>query len=297
MNPITISGFSFVRNARKFDFPLVESLRSLLPLCDELVVAVGAGEDDTLEMVQGIGDDRIRIVETVWDDSLREGGRVLAQQTNIALAECRGDWCIYLQADEVIHEEDHQLLRQMIQQAHNDPNVEALLMRYVHFYGTYDYVGAGRQWYRREIRAVRNTRAVTSWGDAQGFRKLLPSGQDALLKARQTEVRIFHYGWVRPPKVQASKQRDSSRMWHDDKWVEQNVTQAEQYGYDGAFELRPFAGTHPAFMQERIAAHRQMGWAFDPTRTRPRPLRVRLTDWIERHTGWRIGEYRNFVEV
>ncbi|MEP7220068.1 MAG: glycosyltransferase family 2 protein, partial [Bacteroidota bacterium] len=105
-----ISGFSFVRNALLYDFPLEESLRSLLPLCDEVVIAVGKSDDETPEMVRDIGGAATRVIGTVWDDSLREGGRIYAMQTDIALAECTGDWCIYLQADEVLHEADHDLL-------------------------------------------------------------------------------------------------------------------------------------------------------------------------------------------
>ena len=82
---MTISGFSFVRNASIFDFPFVESIGSLLPLCDQVVIAVGEGSDDP-DKIRAIDSGRIEVIETVWDDALREGGRVYAQQTDIALA-------------------------------------------------------------------------------------------------------------------------------------------------------------------------------------------------------------------
>lgn len=286
-----------MRNAIIYDFPLEESLRSLLPLCDEVVVAVGKSDDETLEAVRDLGDEKIRIIETVWDDALREGGRVYAQQTDVALGACTGDWCIYLQADEVLHEDDYDLLRTAIRNAHDDAGVDALLLRYLHFYGSYDYAGVGRQWYRREIRAVRNTGRVISWGDAQGFRQRMPDGEITQLRARQTEARVFHYGWVKPPDVQQRKQRTAHRYWHDDEWIEKNVPKDGGFDYSGAHQLRPYTESHPAVMRERIESSRPWTRRFDPARLRPRSFRVKVTDWIEERTGWRIGEYRNFIEV
>ncbi|MBK9247596.1 MAG: hypothetical protein IPM69_05660 [Ignavibacteria bacterium] len=169
---MNISGFTFVRNAEIFDYPVIESIHSLLPLCDELIVAVGKSDDRTLQLIHDIADPRIKIIETIWDETLRSGGRILAEQTNISLEHCKGDWCIYLQADEVLHEDDYPIIRQDITNAHSNLHIEALLFAYRHFYGSYDYIGSGRQWYRQEIRCVRNTGNVISWGDAQGFRKV-----------------------------------------------------------------------------------------------------------------------------
>jgi hypothetical protein len=293
---VKISGFSFVRNAVIYDFPLEESLRSLVPLCDDVVVAVGRSDDETLELVRGI-DSRVRAIETVWDDALRQGGRVYAQQTDVALAACDGDWCIYLQADEVLHEGDYDLIRSEIARADADPNVDALLFRYLHFYGSYDYIGGGRQWYRREIRAFRNTGDVLSWGDAQGFRRRAANGDAVQLRARQTEARVFHYGWVKPPEIQGRKQRTAHRYWHDDEWIAQNLPSEDWFDYGSAFDLRRYSGGHPAVMSERIARSQVWAGRFDPRKLKPKPLMIRLTDWIEDRTGWRIGEYRNFTEV
>lgn len=290
-----ISGFSFVRNAERYGFPVRESLSSLVPLCDEVVVAVGASDDDTLDVVRSI-DSKIRVIETVWDDSLRQGGRVYAQQTDLALAECRGRWCIYLQGDEVLHEEDRDLLLTEIERADDDPGVEALLFRYLHFYGNYDYIAVDRKWYRREIRAVRNTGKVVSWGDAQGFRTRGREGDARKLRARRTDVRVFHYGWVRPPKEQGEKMRAMHHYWHDDEWIERNAPAPDDFDYDGVYELRRFQGSHPMVMRERVAT---AGWGrnFDPTRTRAKPFSMKISDAIERLTGYRVGEYRNYQVV
>lgn len=72
-----VCGFSFVRNGVKFDYPFVEAIRSILPLCDEIIVAVGKSDDNTLEMVRCI-DKKITVVETEWDENIQQGGKVFA---------------------------------------------------------------------------------------------------------------------------------------------------------------------------------------------------------------------------
>ncbi len=286
-----VTGCSFVRNAIKYDYPVVESLRSLLPLCDEVVVAVGRSEDDTRALVASIAPDKIRIIDTVWDDGLREGGRVLAEETNKALRAVHPDtdWVFYLQADEVVHEDDYDAIRQAMTRHKDDPSVEGLLFDYLHFYGSYDYVGASTRWYRREVRIVRNDPDIFSYRDAQGFRKR----PNRKLRVRPANARIFHYGWVKDPVAMQRKHEDFNKLWHDDEWVARHVVSREAFDYAQIDALRRFEGTHPAVMHDRI---RRKNWTFDFDPTRENlSLKERLRLGIEKLTGWRPGEYRNYV--
>jgi len=288
-----LSGFSFVRNALRYDYPVLESLRSLLPLCDEVVIAVGDSDDGTLEAIRSLGDPKIRILTTTWYPT-EPGWRILAEQTQLALDACRGIWCLYLQADEVLHEADYDTIRRALHESTDDPRVEAFVLQYYHFYGSYDYIGWGRQWYRREIRILRNTGDVISWGDAQSFRKRLPGGKTRRLWARQLPVHVYHYGWVRPPQVMLQKLRDFHRLWHDEEWIAHHLPPGELFDYRSAYRVKRFTGSHPAVMQQRIERDRHWTQLFDPQRLPRPPLRIRLSDWLEERTGWRIGEYRNF---
>jgi glycosyltransferase involved in cell wall biosynthesis len=282
-----ISGFSFVRNAVKFDYPFLESISSLLPICDEFVVAVGKSDDDTLKRLREIGSPKIKIIETVWDDALRTGGHVLAQQTNVALDHVTGDWAFYLQADEVVHETDLPGVRDALKRFHADPRVEGLLFSYKHFYGSYDYIGTSRRWYRSEIRVVRNGIGVRSWGDAQGFRI-----DGRKLRVKGVDGSIYHYGWVKSPDVQMAKQRSFNRLWHSDGWVEQKLGQGASFDYEGGTKLERFTGSHPAVMQERIKSA-DSKFTYDPSKVKA-PLKDTLLEWIESKTGIRIGEYKNY---
>ncbi|MCI0706121.1 MAG: glycosyltransferase family 2 protein [Ignavibacteriae bacterium] len=285
-----ISGFSFVRNGIKYDYPFEESIRSVLPLCDEFVLAVGKSEDDTLKRVLAINPSKIRVIETVWDDLLREGGAVLAQQTNIALDQVTGDWAFYLQVDEVIHERDHTSILDAMHRHQHDHNVEGLLFSYTHFFGSYRYVGNSRRWYRNEIRIIRPEIGVRSWGDAQGFRK---NGQK--LRVKPVNAVIYHYGWVKPPAVQQAKQLTFNKFWHPDEWVAEHVGDSAQYDYSSGGRLQPFNGTHPAVMKRRVESQ---NWQFnyDPENIQE-SLKEKLLNWIEAKTGWRIGEYKNYEEL
>jgi hypothetical protein len=243
---IPLSGFTIVRNAVRYGYPVLESLRSLLPLVEELVVAVGKSEDETLDVVRSVDDPRLVVVETEWDETLRIGGRVLGQQTNLALARCRHPWAFYLQADEVVHEEDHPAIHAALERWAADPRVDALSSRFLHFEGTYAYVNPLR--YRRQCRLVRNNGTVRSVGDAAGFGRV-----DGLrLFTKRTGARIFHYGWARAPAVLRAKTLAFQRLYHDDETVEArwgSVPAEYVSDVDMAFLFR---GTHPAVMAELI---------------------------------------------
>lgn len=286
-----VAGFTFIRNAVRYDYPVVEAIRSVLPLCDHFVVAIGRSEDDTEGLIASIDDSRLHMLHTEWDDALREGGRVLALETDKAFQAIppEYDWCFYIQGDECVHEQDYPAIRQAMAQWMEDSRTEGLLFHYRHFYGSYDYTGAARRWYRREVRIVRNNKNICSWRDAQGFRW----SDGRKLKVRQIPATIYHYGWVKDPAAQQRKQRNFNRLWHSDESVKQRVSPAETFHYDGAEPLERFTGTHPTVMQPRVA---DMNWQFgsDPSAIR-RPLKDRLSQWIERRTGWRPGEYKNFT--
>jgi hypothetical protein len=284
-----VSGFTIVRNAIKYDYPIVEAITSILPLCDEVIVAVGNSEDETLALIKSISSEKIKIIETVWDESLREGGRVLAEETNKAFAAIANDsdWCFYIQGDEIIHENHLSAIKMAMQNYKDDLEVEGLLFNYTHFYGSYDYVGASRNWYRKEIRIVRNDRTISSYKDAQGFRK---NGEK--LKVKQIDARVYHYGWVKPPDAQQAKQESFNKLWHDDEWMKKNIKQVEQFDYSQIDSLSRFTGTHPQVMQNRI---KKMNWkfSFDPTKNKL-SLKQKTSSFIEKQFGWKIGEYKNY---
>lgn len=297
-----VSGFTLVRNGTRFDYPYLESLRSLLPLVDELVVNVGTGEDDTLERVRRFaeaeGSGRVVVFESRWpmdDPEKKRSGIILSEQTNLALDRCTGDWCLYLQADEVLHEAEVPALRSALARHHGNPGIEGLLFDYVHFYGSYDVLQRSRSAYRREVRAIRRSSGARSVGDAQSFRK--PDGSK--LRVAMADARVFHYGWVRHPDAMKEKTFFMDTLYHGDPTGaaahEGRPHTGDNYRYKRIWGLMRFRGTHPQVMSERV---RLRGWNWNLEGT---PLewswsdgaKVAL-DLFERATGRRLFEYRSY---
>jgi hypothetical protein len=288
-----VCGFTFVRNGVKFDYPVVEAIHSILPVCDSFVVAVGNSDDDTLQLIRNIKSPKIRIVETVWDDTLREGGRVLAVETDKAFQAITEeyDWAFYLQADEVVHERSLPAIKKAMEENLDNSQVEGLLFNYFHFYGSYDYVGQAYSWCRREIRVIRNRKDIFSYRDAQGFRKKT----NEKLKVKLIDADVYHYSWVRDPRALQAKLETFHRFWHDDQWIEKTMVKAEEFDYGDTEELALFKGTHPAVMKDRIA---RQSWVYSNDLSRkPSSWKYKFKKIIEQLTGWRVGEYRNYKIV
>jgi glycosyltransferase involved in cell wall biosynthesis len=285
---MTISGFTFVKNGEILEYPFIESIRSILPICDEVVVVVGDSDDNTKARILALNEPKINIIDSVWDPALRKGGQVLAQQTNIALDHIKGDWGLYIQADEVLHERYIPDIQEAEKKNLNDSRVEGLLFAYRHFYGSYDYVGLSRDWYRHEIRIVRNLPHIRSYKDAQGFRTIA----NRKLRVKSVEAEMYHYGWVRSPLAQQKKKEMVNPLWHDDQWMAENVFGGDKFRYNRREWLSLFEGTHPKVMQDRIE---KMNWKFPYDANKIKiPIKERISFWVERKTGIRLGEYKNY---
>jgi hypothetical protein len=288
-----ISGFTIVKNAVQFDYPVVESIRSILPVVDEMIVSIGDGEDDTESLIRSIDSPKIKIVHSVWDPALKQGGRVLAAETDKAMAFINpdADWAFYIQADEVVHESYHAAIKEAAQRYKDDKRVEGLLFKYVHFYGSYDYVGDSRRWYQHEIRLIRNDKSIHSYRDAQGFRK-----NNRKLRVKAIDACMYHYGWVRHPNAQLKKLATFYTFWNGQDARPDSVAEAALFDYlSHADSLKRFTGTHPAVMKERIA---RMNWNLEADTSKKKfSFKDRLLYRIEKWTGKRLFDYKNYKKI
>lgn len=275
----SISGFTFIRNGVMLGFPFVESIRSLLPLVDEFVVAVGRSDDDTLARVRGIGDPKIKIIETVWNDHMADRGFVYAQQKMIAQYACTGDWAFYLEGDEVVHEAELAAIRASVDRHHANPAVEALVFDYLHFYGTPGYVSVSPGWYRRECRLIRNS-----------IRTYAPDGQYWLVMHQHKKPRnphgalanahIHHYGWVRKAEQMQAKLDQVAKYWKDSTVMQINYANFDPQA------VKPFTGTHPAVMAHWLATGAEQSITFNPDyQLTAKERKYRLSMKLEKLTG------------
>ena len=258
---VEVSGFAFIRNAVRLDYPIVEAITAVLPLCDEFVVNVGyapGDEDDgTMELVKSIGSPKIRIVESRWNPHLTRGAYVYAQQTNIALFNCRGRWAFYVQSDEIVHEEDHDLLRRAMARYADDDGVDAIALQQTTFWGDYRTRLAVRPWTGyRKCWIVKPHHFVLSRGDAANFTvhpKYKERGRR--LRTIATPARQFHYSEVKSLRNLEIKQSVRQRFWTEKGLDVKEFTREEYYRRFPRQFVAPYTGSHPAVMARRIAEH------------------------------------------
>lgn len=217
------------------------------------MVAVAPGDpgDETRALVEGLDDPRVRIVDAAWDASRRQ--LAYSDMTNAALDACAGDWCLYVQADEVLHEDDTEAVRSRCAELLGDPRVEGMLFDYLHFFGDYEHLQRGQGWYAREIRIVRNGIGIRSVRDAQSFRR----PPQRRITVASAGARVFHYGWVRHPRRMQAK---VEAFWAHRLDAAEAVAEhglAAEFDYGPLARLQRFGGSHPRVMAERMA---RMDW-------------------------------------
>ena len=294
MTIMKITGVTIIRNAVINDYPIVESIQSVLPMVDEMIVSVGDSEDNTEELILNIKSPKIKIVHSQWDLSLRKGGVILAVETNKALQHVSADtdWIFYIQGDEVIHEKYQNNILSACKQYLQDVKVEGLLFNYLHFYGTYDYVGDSRKWYNCETRIIRNNRNIQSYRDAQGFRK--PGNKK--INVASIDAYVYHYGWVKNPRQMKIKQKNVAAFWNDnDESLQRFLAEEDFFDYNEFDSLKRFSSDHPEVMKNRID---RKNWNFELDISRKKmKLKYRILYWIEKLTRKRLFVFSNHKVV
>jgi hypothetical protein len=285
-----VTGVTIIRNAVINDYPVVESIKSVLPVVDEFIVLVGDCSDETEALIRNIGSDKIRIEHSIWDLTLRTGGTILAVETNkvLDLVSKDTDWIFYIQADEVIHEKDHVNIRMAMEEFKNDDRIDGLLFQYLHFYGTYDYIGDSRKWYNVETRIIKNNPEIRSYRDAQGFRK--KDGRK--LNVAKIQANVHHYGWVKDPKNMKIKQKNVAGFWYNDDDSLKTFLESEDFfDYRQFDSLKKYTGTHPVFMEDRI---KRKNWNVElDIKKNNLKFKYRILHFIEKWTGKRLFTFSN----
>jgi hypothetical protein len=270
-----VSGFTFLRNGTLLGYPFIQSIRSVLPICDEFVVAVGEGDDDTLERLQEMREPKLRIIQTRWNEKMQDRGYVYAQQKMIAHFNCTGDWAFYLEGDEVLHERDIPTIHEVMKRHLDDKNVEAIAFDYLHFFGSPDWIATSPGWYRRAPRIIRNS--IRSYSpDGLFFVVMDRNKKGRYPRAALAGVPIYHYGHVRSISAMREKNQRIGRYWGT------NHSLFNGYVIDPQ-ALTPFTGDHPEIVREWLGTEAEQSYIPNTTHTLTRrELRHRVLMKIER---------------
>lgn len=285
-----ISGFTYIRNGLKLGYPFIESIQSVLSICDEFIIAVGDSTDGTREAIVALNSPKIKIIDTIWDSTNRIGGTEMALQAKIALENCSHEWALHIQADEVFHENDIQKIVNAVQKYDNDKTIEGFLFPYLHFYGSYQFVCKSPRWYRREIRMIRNRIGVLPYKDSQGFRL-----NNKKLTVKLLDVPVYHYSRVNPPELIKQKMMAFHSMYNSDAWVKEHYEKKQFVFEDSSELLEKFEGIHPKTMFKRV---KNQDWEFIYNSEKVIiPFKYKFKIWVEKLTGWLPFEYKNYKLV
>ena len=292
-----IEGFTYVRNGFKMGYPFLPSINSVLPIVDQLFVVVGDSEDGTREAIENLKNDKIVIVDSIWEEEKRVNGEIFKDQANMGLQRITGDWAIHIQADEVLSETDGEKLINYIHRADELEEVDGLLFPFYHFWGDYQHIRQTRRTHAFEIRAFKNRRNVRSYRDSQGFRIFNPQDSEdkgAKLKVLKTNIPIYHYAYTRNPKLMNKKSNYFHRFWHSNDWLANNTKETD-FDYNEVDRLESYKGSHPLYMEDVI---KQKDWEFvyDPSKTNMR-YKDRILNGFEQHFNHRLFEYKNYKLV
>lgn len=309
-----LSGFTMVKNADKLFYPIKPAIMSVLPIVDEFVVALGNcdPDDKTRAEIESIQSDKIRIIDTIWDIKKYPRGMENAHQTDIAKSACSGDWVIYLQADEVIHENDLPTIEAGCKKYLDDKEVEGFILKYRHFWGDFDHYHTSHGWYKHEVRIVRNDPEIHSWESAQSFRRI-PDFDGLNYRQQKNTYRlnvvsldawIYHYGWVRPPRLMKKKTKALTTIHKGTEQVKQMEQQNYfEFDYGPLNWLGKFEGTHPAVMKDWIKKFdwkEELQYSGRPKKGRKlnkhEKLKYRIFSYIKNNIlcGSEIGEFKNY---
>lgn len=237
-----VSAFTFIKNGEILGYPFVESIKSILPIVDEFVVNVGQSEDDTLKIIQAIDSPKIRIIESHWNNNMKDRGYVYGQQKMIAQFNCTGDWAFYLEGDEVVHEDDLEKIYACMKKYKDDADVEAIVFDYYHFYGNANSYLWSPAWYRKAPRIIKNS--IRSYAPDGLFWLVLDKNKIGRYpKAVECGAKMYHYGWVRSEDQMNLKSEKVQQYWN------KGHKRINYTDIDGSI-IQEFIGTHPQIVQE-----------------------------------------------
>ena len=272
-----VSAFTFIKNGQILGYPFVQSIQSVLPIVDEFVINVGESEDDTLMLIKSIESEKIRIIQSKWNDSMRDRGFVYGQQKMIAQFNCIGDWAFYVEGDEVYHEKDLHQIKKSMEMYLNDSNVEALVFDFNHFYGNASSILDSPGWYRSEARIIKNT--IRSYAPDGLFWLVLESNKKGRYpRAKRTGVTCYHYGWVRSEQQMNLKSARVQKYWGG-KPAKIDYSQIDQS------IIKEFKGSHPEIIKDWLPKAGGIYKADSNYRLTSKQKKHRILIWLENFFG------------
>lgn len=240
-------------------FPLRAVLSSMAPVCSEIIVNADTTSEGTVEAVREIAKTLpVQIIESAWNWEAKDKGQEIARQTNLAVERATSEWLLDLQADEVLHEDEHPILRAYVENAPAD--ISGFQMVRLYFFESLDVLRT--DWTQPLTRLFRKGSHVVA-GDGMDTQRLWGN----VAKARG--VHLYHYSRIGDAKAivdrimklsslfheratltHAPQEYDFTRLWNYDSFSTDNPPES----VDAEDVLVPFTGSHPKYIHEYYQA-------------------------------------------
>lgn len=244
-----LCGVIIAKNAIKYDYCVKESILSMLGVCDYVICAYVESEDNTLEILEGIDAQNFKILKLMEDDwNFYNDKHRLSYITNIAIQEADRmgfAYVLYVQADEVLHEDSYLPIRKAIEENH-----EGYLCNRINLWKSPNlYIDVPQERKPCSTEVIRLAKAsYRAYDDAENISAQVHSLLD--------DVVIWHYGFVRKAEVMKDKITNMQVSVFGMGSADEKLTWSETFNPDFWFnpltDLKPIKGEHPKVIQEWI---------------------------------------------
>lgn len=192
-----------IKNGVKQGYPFWESLKSCLSFADEIVISEGYSDDGTAEYIRKFidmysGKVKFRLYNDDWNSFQTPYGEVIAAVSYKNMRRCEYEWVYYLQADEVLHDDNSAFVRSI---AEGNDGYNAVMFEFYHFINGWEPIPMGGAAYHHAIRMVRNKNDICFMGDAWTF----DGGVKPICCHTKVPKPIYHLGWVFPKNCDIKK--------------------------------------------------------------------------------------------
>ena len=268
-------------NLIAMDYPFEASLASGLAFADEACIVAGRSQDGTDDLLYGLqaqyGASRVKIKHEaiVFDQGWQERWWRSASDMTGA------DWLMYIDADEVLHENDAGVIAELLKYE----QIKAINFPVTHFYGSDNwFVTPSAKWLTRNTRIGRRSsgyemRNMTN-PDGSGcacHMVIRPNGNGSVENAHtydgpgvyRTSIVLLHYGWVRNAQALAVSQAKHRAWYHNDaNLFDGHIPDVSPWDFRmrdmyTAGKIALWNGEHPACMTDWIARHEPAWDALD----------------------------------
>lgn len=214
------SVYTIIKDAIRQDYSVLEAINSVLPIADEVIINCGDSSDGTTGLIHKAYDgfDKVKIFERKWAGR-DKGIQFLTEESNWAKDQCSNEIAMYLQADEVYHEDDLPKILDAVKTLNERQDLVGAIYKWRHLDG--DYATLNPTSYPAEVRLIKRGQ-LKSIGDAQsmgievGDKVNLLNVMHFQHLLLNTDIRVFHTGWAREPKKMLDKLVSFDSFYHNE---------------------------------------------------------------------------------